>query len=463
MTNGDIFRYASQNIYDQTTDYYSNGTGAVCFTYFNYSEDAKRYLRGLMKLLVASRDSSYPISRGYSIMAIFEYYLLTRDKSFLLELAPLLKAKCQEIREERKKTMILKKGTKPPHYGLLPPGIWGGDIHAGYGKVYSLRENIHSWQVLHKTGHILKEIGEERDAQELLCEADAYKKLITKAMRENVIKREDLPPFIPLVLYFKESPFGPDPFSTDELMGSYHYLAIPMIYEHGFWDGEKNLIKMMFEDLEAAGGMILGMIRFIKDFINPVFTSGYLRYLLQKDEIDKFLYSFYGFIAHALSRNTYVSGEDMLIQPERLGRPEALFSSPCLSAPVTWLRYFRLMLIWEEYREMIPTGEISLAWAVPRRWLEDGKEIKVERALTYFGEMSYEITSKVKEAKILVSIAPPKKGNKHGLIKLRLRHPGLKPIKKVKVNGRNWSDFNPEKEFVSLPLNYGKSQVEVGY
>ena len=61
-----------------------------------------------------------------------------------------------------------------------------------------------------------------------------------------------------------------------------------------------------------------------------------------------------------------------------------------------------------------------------RRWLEDGKEIVVERAPTQFGDLSFHIKSDLKHNRVTAEIdlpsRPPAK------ILLRLRLPGGKQI-----------------------------------
>jgi len=63
--------------------------------------------------------------------------------------------------------------------------------------------------------------------------------------------------------------------------------------------------------------------------------------------------------------------------------------------------------------------------------------------------MGYKIDSEVKNGRIKMVLNPPTR-NAPEKINVRFRHPEEKPIKKVLVNGREWSNFSVEKEMINL-------------
>jgi hypothetical protein len=105
--------------------------------------------------------------------------------------------------------------------------------------------------------------------------------------------------------------------------------------------------------------------------------------------------------------------------------------------------WFRMIFVYEN------DNELNLGMVMPREWLEYGKSIEIERAMTYFGEMGYKIKSEVASGKITMTLQPPTR-NVPEAINVRFRHPQEKPIKKVLVNGKEWSDFDPAKELIKL-------------
>jgi len=63
---------------------------------------------------------------------------------------------------------------------------------------------------------------------------------------------------------------------------------------------------------------------------------------------------------------------------------------------------------------------LRLCFATPRRWLEDGKEIVVERAPTQFGNVSYRIKSELKQNRVVAEIDLPPRSAAHTLLRFRL-------------------------------------------
>jgi hypothetical protein len=94
--------------------------------------------------------------------------------------------------------------------------------------------------------------------------------------------------------------------------------------------------------------------------------------------------------------------------------------------------------------------------------LEQGEKIAVRDAPTYFGILSYEIVSDVDNGSITATIEIPNRNPVKSVI-LRLRHPKGAKIKSVMVNGKPWSGFNSEKEFIELKGLKGKVVVVANY
>jgi hypothetical protein len=103
-----------------------------------------------------------------------------------------------------------------------------------------------------------------------------------------------------------------------------------------------------------------------------------------------------------------------------------------------------------------------LARATPRVWLEQGKKIAIKNAPTYFGTTAYEIVSDADNGKINATIElPARKAPKE--VVLRFRHPKSAPIKGVTVNGKPWTEFNKDKETITLKGLTGTVAVTAQY
>jgi hypothetical protein len=93
---------------------------------------------------------------------------------------------------------------------------------------------------------------------------------------------------------------------------------------------------------------------------------------------------------------------------------------------------------------------LLLLQGTPRKWLEDGKRIEVERAPTYYGELSMSVESKAGSSQLSAQIKMPNRRSPKQLV-VRFRHPQDKPMQSVIVNGRKWDNFNAQKEWVVIP------------
>ena len=83
--------------------------------------------------------------------------------------------------------------------------------------------------------------------------------------------------------------------------------------------------------------------------------------------------------------------------------------------------WFRQFLVNED------GDKLWLARGTPRAWLADGKQIKVERAATWFGDVSYSIQSNLAQGVIRACASLPAR-NPAREVWLRIRHPdGLRP------------------------------------
>jgi hypothetical protein len=105
-----------------------------------------------------------------------------------------------------------------------------------------------------------------------------------------------------------------------------------------------------------------------------------------------------------------------------------------------WLRQMFLA----EHGEDLYVGQ-----AIPRAWFEDGKRMRLERALTHFGEASLDIVSHVATGTVIVKLDPPRR-NPPQRIRLRVRHPDREPIRGVWINGLPHREFDVEKELIDL-------------
>ena len=121
-----------------------------------------------------------------------------------------------------------------------------------------------------------------------------------------------------------------------------------------------------------------------------------------------------------------------------------------------FLERVRMMLVQEE------GDNLWLSRFCLREWFEQGKKISVTNSPTFFGPVEYSIISDVDNGKINATIKMPAR-NPPQEVRLSLRHPKSAPIKSVTVNGKEWKDFNKDKETITLKDLTGTVAVTAQY
>src|SRR6516164_4789867 len=112
-------------------------------------------------------------------------------------------------------------------------------------------------------------------------------------------------------------------------------------------------------------------------------------YLL-RDEPKAAIRAFYSYMACAFSHSVFEPVEHRWTHGQYFGPP---------STDGAWFELFRNMLLREVDDRTLLVGQ-----APPRAWLEDGKQIEVERAPTYFGPVSCRIESQAAGGRISATV-----------------------------------------------------------
>src|SRR5436190_15181237 len=125
--------------------------------------------------------------------------------------------------------------------------------------------------------------------------------------------------------------------------------------------------------------------------INTVYDGGYYNFRLRSGQIPEFLIGLYGRLAFGMSRYTYVSSEGAPFigyNTKDGGYVAAGLDFPNSASNADTLLMLRNALVLEKLKNNIENGDIHLLSGAPRAWLEPGKQVRVARMPTYFGEIS---------------------------------------------------------------------------
>jgi hypothetical protein len=168
---------------------------------------------------------------------------------------------------------------------------------------------------------------------------------------------------------------------------------------------------------------------------------------LQRDQVPNFLRGFYNTLASISDPQTLTFQEELDFggaQPHKTHEEGWFFHQ---------LRFMLLMEMDED---------LHLGRGIPRRWMENGKQVSVRKAPTYFGEAGYQIRSHADANRIEATVNPPSRNRPRNLY-LRFRHPAQRPMRKVTLNNEPWKDFDPVKELIRLPSDRGELRVAADY
>ena len=312
-----------------------------------------------------------------------------------------------------------------------------------------LREIGEAWKIAASRAHDEKLAGW---GDELLRESRALMKDLQAGM-ERSLRRDLEPPFLPAIAGVKE-PFhlavARDP--LDPQFRSYR--AFNEMLHSGLLTPDQ--VKTVLDYRGAHHDIILGIptaYGYGTDELAGFLSYGHAYGLLQHDRVRDYLLTLYSLMAHQYARGVWTAPETRPLKPKI---PAAPYCTPAQLVVPMMLRW---MLVFEDPA----SNTLWLAKGTPRAWLADGQRIAVEGAPTRLGKIAYEIRSHLAQNRVEIALQLPA-GGAAAPVKLRLRVPEGYTLKSARVDGRDWRDFNPQEETITLPPgSAGTMKIETTY
>jgi hypothetical protein len=478
LADGPRMTYSSGLRYNKNYYPVESGLAGNDFAFYGFGDYSHALLPQCMQVSLSPQTAGrkYQNRRGVALRQLYENYRLTRKADVFNQYREDLLRVAEEIIKDRHTTMVTV-GKRPLHWGLLPPDRPAADYLGETTSMYVVAHDITNSQGLQDFGYFLVRSGlDQPRGERYIKEARAFRADILAAMEKSTIRSAGRPPFVPLqTLYHRETPgYGPEPYDNlalGRVEGTYYHYWADMELKYDFLNPDDKVAQWIVDYLEKMGGFVLGCTRARNQsgqeygWINNVYNAGYYMHRLREGEIDKFLLGFYARLAFGMSRHVYVAseGSPFIRYNTKDGGPvSADYSFPNSAANAETLRMFRMMLVMEELKDNVETGDLYLARGAPRPWFADGKTIEVTDAPTFFGKTSFAIHSHVGKGVITAQIKPPRQDNYRSIV-ISFRHPEKTTIRKVKVNGREHTEFDAKKEWVRLPYGPSEFKVEVFY
>ena len=215
------------------------------------------------------------------------------------------------------------------------------------------------------------------------------------------------------------------------------------------------LANIVIDCLRAYGATTLGVVANVerphpegRDILGFI-SYGYAQMLLRLDRVEEYLLFLYSHRYHDHTRGSWTAGEVAGIDGN-----SALF---CIPAQQTIPLLIRWMLVLEDSDE----EKLYFARGVPCEWVVSGKEIRIDRAPTRWGRVSFKLVAMPAAKSIAASIGLSRSGSPKE-VHVRLRLPAQNKLLKVKVNGRTATLRGPRNDTVIIQTRNGNRFEVVG-
>ena len=374
----------------------------------------------------------YTIETGAVLWSIGEYYRYTKDRQWIEQnKAQILKA-CDYLLEWRKRN--LKEEFRGRGYGMID-----GKVADPVDPFHQFMLNGYSYLGLKRVSEVLEEIG-AKEARPLAAEAKAWRQDILDSFHACLASSPVVPisdgSWCPTCSPWAESPTARFFLQKAEQYRSHGTFMVP----DGLL-GPLHLIYTEVIDPQSRDAALL--LKYYRDVIcqdNTLFSQPYYgkHNIIQArlGQVKPFLNTYYYTVAPHFDHSTGTFWEHYFKVSVHKTHEEANF-----------LMETRQMLYLED------GDTLKLLSVIPRRWLEDGKEIVLDSVLSYFGRINLDVTSNVAKGEIRAHVSCPDAG-KPSAVTVRLPHPD--GIKAAKVSG---GSYDPATETVTVTDFPGEANI----
>ncbi|MCC6442961.1 MAG: hypothetical protein IT210_05820 [Armatimonadetes bacterium] len=449
LSYGDTLCYSAQNFY-QTQFEAESGDAVMALALLGHLESTLPYADRLLQF-PRSESGIGSHNAAFRLFLAMRHWLLIRDLSLVRKHFDLLRSEADFLLANRDAA-----------HGLIREG-YAGDTRGDL--VYPLHTNAMAWRAIRDFAVLCRQLGRDEMAKHYAESAEVFADSVRAAIAGSM--RKDLkPPFLPGALISDEKAYDT---LTESIRASYYNLVVWYFLHSELYGPFDEPVDALIRYAQRHGGFLLGLVRF--DQHSDLYTGGgfddlyglpYMIELLRRGEIDDFLVSFYGKLAHGMTRDTFINAEVTGWYPIPGETGRRLYLPPNSSANAAFLIPFRHMLLMETdaNRDGLPDA-LRLLSGAPRPWLADGKSITFRDAPTAFGPVSVKVRSLLSVGELTAECRLPERESPRS-ITLTLRLPQGKGIASVAVNGKPYSRFDAVKETIDLSGLSGRVVVRVG-
>ena len=291
-------------------------------------------------------------ANGQAVWTLWQYYRITRDREYLERVYP-------QMLDAVNWAMKARRTTAAPFTGLLPTApadgesLWAGKNHIVGYDLWNLRAML-------CTADAARTLGKSDEAEKLFTEAKAYRSDIDAACKNTALKH--FPP-------------------SWEKVGT-HWGNTETLWPTELFDRDDARVAALSRHVreDFAGGFIEGTIQWKGggnvEAIHPYMGAYTTMTDLIRGDHEQVVEDFYWYLLHSTATHAFPEG---IYYKKRMAWSHTI---PHVTGACNYAIMLRHMLVHEA------GDELHLLSAVPDWWLGEGKEIRIERLPTHFGEMA---------------------------------------------------------------------------
>lgn len=310
-------------------------------------------------------------ANGQAVWVLWQYSKITGDRAWLEKAYPQMVKAVEWTKKARRQAPA-----DSPFAGVLPAApadgecLWDGKHHIPGYDLWNLRGML-------CTADAARLLGKADQAEAILQEAKLYREAIDTAWKKTGLA------------YFPPS---------WEKEGT-HWGNTETLWPTEIFPRDDPRVVALIEHARKhhGGGFIEGTIQWLgtKDAIHPYMSAYTTMASLARGDDQQVVEDFYWYLLHSTAAHAFPEG---IFYKRRIAWSDTI---PHVTGASNYALMLRHMLIHERGEEL------HLLLAVPDGWLAEGKEIRVLRAPTHFGEMSLVVRGTARG--VHVQLDPPQR------------------------------------------------------
>jgi hypothetical protein len=378
----------------------------------------------------------YMVETGAALWSMGEYFRYTRDTAWVKQIEPKLLKACDFLiqwREKNKKESLIGKG-----YGMID-----GKVADPEDQFHQFMLNGYAYLGISRVAGMLAGI-DIKNSERIRNEAEAWKKDIRLSFFNSMAGS----PVVPLgdgTWYPTVPPW------TEAKAMRLLYLYPETFLSHGTFTVSDAMLGPLYlvfcevlDPVEKASGMLLSYHSEMFYQLNSAFSQPYYSrhnwMQIRLGMVKPFLMTYYNTFSAVADRETYTFWEHLYKVSVHKTHEEAWF-----------LMETRWMLYLEDGQKL------KLLSGAPGKWFENGKRIEVRNAASYFGPLSFSVTSNINEGNITVTVECNQE-RKPAEVNIRIPHPdGKSPLR---VTG---GVYDKSSESVIIKPFSGRADLRIEY